>query len=102
MSQPARQLAIVRSYHQLVAVLRSRADELEITRETIDTEAKMPPRYSAKLLSPTPIKNLGPNSLGALLGVLGLALVVVEDVMPKKALPKRKRPLQTAMKGSPS
>jgi hypothetical protein len=46
--------------------------------------------YSAKLLSPTPIKNLGPMSLGAVLGVLGLAIVVIED-QGAPQLPKRRR-----------
>jgi hypothetical protein len=69
--------------------LRARSDELEITREITDDAAHLPSGYAGKLLSRTPIKNLGPSSLGALLGVLGLALVVVEDARPV-ALPKRK------------
>jgi hypothetical protein len=85
-----RQLATVRTYAQLISVLRARSDELEITRKIIDEEAKhLSPGYSGKLLSRTPVKNLGPSSFGALLGVLGLALVVVEDERPV-ALPKRK------------
>jgi hypothetical protein len=85
----ARQLATVRTYAQLIAVLRARSDELEITRAITDDAACLPPGYAAKLLSRTPVKALGPNSMGAVLGVLGLALVVVEDARPV-ALPKRK------------
>jgi hypothetical protein len=51
--------------------------------------AHLPPGYSAKLLSRIPVKNPGPSSLGALLGVRGLALVVVEDERPTR-LPQRK------------
>ena len=46
--------------------------------------AHLPPGYSAKLLSRIPVKNPGPSSLGALLGVRGLALVVVEDERPTR------------------
>jgi len=35
--------------------------------------------YASTLLAPRPRKRIGPMSLGALLGALGLALVVVED-----------------------
>lgn len=90
MNEPAKALATVRSYNQLIAVLRSRADELEVTRETLDHAAKLAPRYAQKLLAPVPVKNLGPNSLGGLLSVLGLALVVVEDRRPTE-LPKREK-----------
>jgi hypothetical protein len=85
----ARQLATVRTYAQLIAVLRARSDELEITREITDDAAHLPSGYAGKLLSRTPVKNLGPSSLGALLGVLGLAIVVIEDGRPV-ALPRRK------------
>jgi hypothetical protein len=86
----SRPLAVVRSYSQLIAVLRARSDELEVTRKIIDEEAKhLCSGYSGKLLSKNPIKSLGPSSLGAILGVLGLTLVVIEDGRPV-ALPKRK------------
>jgi hypothetical protein len=38
----------------------------------------------------TPVKNPGRNSFGALLGVLRLALVVVEDDKPAAPLPRRR------------
>lgn len=79
MTEPAKTIATVRSYRQLMSVFRARSDELEITRQTVDAAAGLPPGYSGKLLAPIPIKNVGINSLGALLGVLGLALIVVED-----------------------
>ena len=75
--QSCRILATVKTYGQLVAVMRARNDELEITREVMDERAHLPSGYSAKLLAQ--IKNFGPSSLGAMLGVLGLALIVVED-----------------------
>jgi hypothetical protein len=72
----AKQLAIVHTYNELVAVLRSRAEELHISGDTLESAAGLPARYSSKLLCPTPVKNLGPSSLGALLNTLRLELVV--------------------------
>lgn len=54
-----RQLATVRNYGQLIAVLRARSDELEITREITDAAGHLPSGYAGKLLSRTPVKNLG-------------------------------------------
>jgi hypothetical protein len=62
----SRVLATVRNYAQLIAVLRARSDELEITREITDAAGRLPSGYSRKLLSRTPVKNLGRNSFGAL------------------------------------
>lgn len=77
--QPSlRTLATVRNYHDLVAVLRARADEMRVSRETIDSAAKLQKGYSAKMLSSTPVKGVGQSSLGPLLSMLGLELVVVE------------------------
>jgi hypothetical protein len=99
-----RRLAIVREYHQLHAVCRARANELQITRTTLDEISGNQPGYSAKLLAPKPIKGLGQFSLGPTLGGLGLALVVIED---KEALAriagrleKKKRPNSDASLGS--
>lgn len=85
-----RTLARVRTYAQLISVFRARSDELEITREITDAAGHLPSGYAGKLLSRTPVKNLGGSSLGAVLGVLGLALDVVEDAPRQDDLPKRK------------
>ena len=93
----ARELATVRSYEELHAVMRARADELAVTRETIDAVAGLQPGYAGKVLAPKPIKRLGPVTLPLMLGALGLALVVVEDesalVKVKPRLVKRSLPL---------
>lgn len=95
MNETPRTLATVRRYKDLMAVLRARVDELEITRETIDTEGNLPPRYSQKLLSPVPIKRVS-ASLDALLGVLKLELIVVE-ACSERVLPKRRVRLPVRM-----
>lgn len=85
-----RTLATVRTYALLISVLRARSDELEITREITEAAGKLPDGFSGRLLSRKPVRSVGLwPSLGALLGVLGLALVVVEDKRTV-ALPRRK------------
>jgi hypothetical protein len=63
----------------LLDVIRARRDELNISHETIDALCKFQDGYTGKLLAPEPVRGLGYGSLGALLGALGLGLVVVED-----------------------
>jgi hypothetical protein len=60
------ELATVRTYDELLAALRARTDELQITRDTIDAVGGLPDRYAVKLLCPHPIKimgRVGPHAL---------------------------------------
>lgn len=84
-------LATVRNYGELMSVLRTRCDELGITREAMDYTAGLQSGYAAKLLSPNPIKAVGPTSLGPLLGVLRLKLIVVEDESIPALPPQRRK-----------
>jgi hypothetical protein len=70
---------VITSMPELVAALRARRDELNISHELIDDIAGLQSGYTSKLLAPTPGKNLGYMSLGAIMGALGIGLVVVED-----------------------
>jgi hypothetical protein len=79
-AQHARQLGIVRDYNQLHAILRARVEELDISRLTIDDAAGLTSGHSSKILAPKPIKAIGKISMGPILGALGVALVVIEDV----------------------
>src|SRR4051794_38656581 len=72
-------LAIVRDYKELIAAIRARRDALDITHETIDAVAGLQAGYTSKLLVDPPMKCAGRVSLGAMLGALGLMLLVVED-----------------------
>lgn len=72
-------LAHIRSYDQLHAALRKRADDLRVTRLSMDDVGGMPPGYFGKVLGPEQVKLAGKHSLGALLGVLGCMLILVED-----------------------
>ena len=67
------QLAEVREFHELVAVLKGRMLELNITMGTIDAIAGLPDRFCSKIFcSPRPLKGFGPISLGAIIQALGL------------------------------
>ena len=72
-------LGEIRCYGDLLIVLRARADELQISRELISELGGLPDRYASKLLSLSGSKRIGMQSLGPLLGALGLKLVAVED-----------------------
>lgn len=72
-------LGTARDYASLQAVLRIRADALGISRETIDRLAGVPAGYAAKTLAEVPIKRLGPDTIGPMLGALGVMLSVVAD-----------------------
>jgi hypothetical protein len=78
MTQP-RQIALVRDYDGLIQALRARADELRLSRQSLDEISGLQSGYSSKLLAPVPIKTLGQVSFGPALGAMGLAIVVIED-----------------------
>lgn len=87
-------IAEVRSYTALIAAFRARADEMEITRETVDAATGLPSGYTGKLLGAAQMKYLGPLSLGAILSVLGLKLIVARDqCVAASVLPRRERAL---------
>jgi hypothetical protein len=74
-----RQLGVCHDYVGLHLILRARADELNVSRTTLDEVAGLTPGHASKLLAPRPLKKLGNLTLGLLLQTMGLKLVVVED-----------------------
>lgn len=78
MTEP-RQLAVVRSLAELHAAVRARTEELGISRQVLDDLAGLQPGYSGKVLAPRPMRLMGRMSFGAILGALGLALIVIVD-----------------------
>jgi hypothetical protein len=80
---------MIRSMEELLAALRARRDELQLTHERIDDIAGWPSGYAGKLLAPEPIKNLGFMSFGLALDSMGIALVVVENPEQIKLVEKR-------------
>jgi hypothetical protein len=72
-----RPIALVREYGELIQGLRDRAEELNVSRETLDAVSGLQSGYTAKLL--VGLKGLGRVSLGPLLGSMGLVIVLAED-----------------------
>lgn len=72
-------LAEITDYDSLIAALRVRADQLEISRATIDDIAGLCDRYASKILSLSKAKRIGLETLGPILGALGLKLIAVQD-----------------------
>jgi hypothetical protein len=86
-----------RAYDELIELFRQRCAELGTSMETIDTIAGTSSRYVSKLLCSTPIKNLGPTSMGLLLGALAVKLVLVVDApqlerIKSRLIPKASSP----------
>lgn len=71
---------IIREYDDLVVALRVRMGELNISFVTLDEISGVQSGYSAKVLGPSKRKTLGPVSFGAMLGALGLKLLIIEDL----------------------
>src|SRR5450432_693861 len=69
-------------YRGLVETCRQRANELALSRLEIDRLAGLPEGYSSKLLGRNDSekrKRMWPVSLEAILGTLGLQIIIVED-----------------------
>lgn len=92
--------APIRSMPELVNAIRARRDELNISHETIDNIAGLQSGYTSKLLGPIQLKGFSHMSLGAVLGALGIGLVVIEDPEQRAKVEgrwqKRKRPQRLA------
>jgi hypothetical protein len=82
---------VITSLTELLAALRDRRDELNISHELIDDIAGFQSGYTSKLLAPRPSKNLGYMSLGSVMGALGVGLVLVEDAARRSQVEGRWR-----------
>lgn len=88
MAEP-RQLAVVRSYDELIAALSARAIELQITRKQLAEVAGIADGSATSMLAPGGVKSFGRVTLGPVLGALGLQLVVQEDEDALKRIKNR-------------
>jgi hypothetical protein len=74
---------LITDYRTLVETCRARADELAISRLELDRLAGPPVGYSGKLLGKDGAgprkKRMWPVGLEALLGTLGLRILLIED-----------------------
>ena len=92
-------LHFIRTYDDLHQALRARSASLKVARETLDEIAGLGNCYVNKLIGPTPIKQLGKISLGALLGAMGVMLVLVEDPDALARVGKRLKKARNAKLG---
>lgn len=67
-------------YDGLIAVLRDRVTELNITHATLDNLTGLQSGYCGKILGQLGVRSLGPISLGPMLQALAVKMVIVEDV----------------------
>jgi hypothetical protein len=113
-------------YDALIGIFRARFDELGITGECSDHLGGLASGHTTKLLTKGHMKRFGPVTLGAILGVLGLKMVVTVDqeqlaqisgrltpakfrrwhaaadkAMPTKRRPAKRRPAKTYYFGNP-
>ena len=100
-------LGTVRDYDDLVAVIRARMIELDVTLATVDHVAGLPTNYASKLLGPHPGRRLGGMSFGAILGALGIKLLAVDDPsalarVRNRLVKRRKRLPQSRSQTSPA
>lgn len=79
----------IRSYDDLQAVLRAVAEERQISREELDNLAGLPRGYASKVLAAVPMRRLGPDTLGPMLGALGVMLVPMTDPEAKARFTER-------------
>lgn len=83
---------IIDSYDGLIAALRARADELDMTRHEIDIQSGLPAGYTGKLFGAAQVKKLGRLSLGCVLGALGCQLLLIEDTRQTDRIVGRRQP----------
>ena len=79
MSEQPRIVGEFDTYAGLLAVLRARVAELNVSGECLDQLIGWPSRYAQKLLGTNPPKRLGVKSLADLFGALGIKGHVVVD-----------------------
>lgn len=84
-----RRLGEVKDYDGMIAAIRARMTEIGVTNETMDALTGLQSGYVGKLLAPTRIKNLGPQSFGLMLQSLGLKLIVVVDDVTSAKMQER-------------
>ena len=87
-------------YKGLVETCRQRANELALSRLEIDRLAGLPTGYSAKLLGKDDgvprKKRMWPASLEAILGTLGLQIIIIEDYAATSKTLSRRIPVDHA------
>jgi hypothetical protein len=72
-------IAEVHFYHELLAALRQRAADLQLSNETVEATAGLASRYLSKVIGPRPCRSLANGMFDGILGALSCKLVLVHD-----------------------
>jgi hypothetical protein len=75
----ARPILLIHDERELIAAIRARLVELNITYSALDLAALLPDGYTSKLLAPEPMKHMGGLVLWSVLGTLGYRIALVHD-----------------------
>jgi hypothetical protein len=70
---------LVHDERELIAAIRARLVELNVTHTALDAAALLPDGYAGKLLAPEPMKHIGSVSFWSILGTLGYRIALVHD-----------------------
>jgi hypothetical protein len=82
-------VGVARSYDEFVEALRRRKDQLGLSNECVEHIGDLTAGFCDKLIGPSQTKKFGRFSLDAMLGVLGLSVVVVVDDTKVRAVKRR-------------
>ena len=91
---------VITDYKTLVEICRQRADELAISRLEIDRIGGLPSGYSGKILGKDggepgrKNKKIWPIAMEAMLGVLGLQILLIEDEAATARTISLRKPVQ--------
>jgi len=79
MTAPIRAVPMLRTEADMVEAYRARIRELNISYATVDAISGLPDGYTAKLMSPKPMKGLGEKAIEGLNGALAIGFVPTVD-----------------------
>jgi len=88
MTEP-RQIAVVRSYDELLAALRARAAQIGATRAAIDAVGGFAAGHSSTLLAAGGARKLTADTLIPMVQTIGLAIALIEDPFALEQLKNR-------------
>ena len=91
-SEGLRVIAEFVDYPGMLAALRARVSELQISGERFDEFAGLPRGYLSKLVGARPVRRVGMTSFSPLMNALGLRCLFVEDPEGTERLKSRVKP----------